>query len=80
MQVIEFLPDYCSWEDWNGQLVHYFGEQQFPVLPEAQWVEVAQSVTVNAVFDKYSVPDPGGFTNWQDWANALVFSINGNGA
>jgi hypothetical protein len=80
MQIIEFLPDYCSWEDWNGQLVHYFGEQQFPILPEAQWVEVAMSVTLNPVFDKYSIPDPGGFTNWQEWASALAFSVNGDGA
>lgn len=80
MQVIEFLPDYCSWDDWNGQLVHFFGEQQFAVLPEAQWVEVAQSVTNNPVFDKYSIPDPGGFISWQEWASALTFSVNGNGA
>ena len=80
MQAIEFLPEYCSWDDWNGQLVHYYGEQQFPVLPETQWQEVALAVTVNPVFDKYAVPSPGGFTNWQEWARALVFSVNGNGA
>jgi hypothetical protein len=80
MQIIEFLPDYCTWDDWNGQLVHYFGEQQFPILPEAQWQEVAQAVTVNAVFDRYGIPDPGGFTNWQDWALSLIESVNGDGA
>jgi hypothetical protein len=80
MQLIEFLPAYSSWDDWNGQLVHYFGEQAFPVLPETQWREVALSVTNNPVFDKYSVPSPGAFANWQDWANVLVFSVNGDGA
>lgn len=80
MQAIEFLPAYSTWEDWNGQLVHYFAEQQFPILPEAEWVEVAQAVTVNPVFDKYAVPDPSGFVNWQDWALSLTLSINGNGA
>lgn len=80
MQLIEFLPDYCTWDDWNGQLVHYFGEQQFPLLPEDQWQEVANAVTVNAVFDKYSVPSPGGFMTWQDWALALALAINGDGA
>jgi len=80
MQLIEFLPDYCTWDDWNGQLVHYFGEQAFPVLPEDQWQEVAKSVTNNPVFDKYSVPDPGGFVNWQDWALSLTMAVNGDGA
>lgn len=80
MQVIEFLPDFCSWDEWNGQLVHYFSEQQFPVLPEKQWTEVALAVTNNPVFDRYSIPDPGGYTIWQEWANALIFSVNGDGA
>lgn len=80
MQLIEFLPDYNTWEDWNGQLVHYFGEQSFSVLPEEQWREVAQSVAVNPVFDKYSVPDPAAFENWQDWALSLILGVNGDGA
>jgi hypothetical protein len=80
MNVIEFLPAYATWEEWNGQLVHYFGDQSFSVLPEDQWQEVAQSVAVNPVFDKYSVPDPGAFINWQDWALSLTMAVNGDGA
>lgn len=80
MQIIEFIPRFCTWDDWNGQLVHFFGEQAFPVLPETQWQEVAQAVSVNPVFDKYSVPDPRGFDKWQDWAFSLTESVNGDGA
>lgn len=78
--LIEFLPDYSSWEDWNGNLLHYFSEQQFPFLPEDQWREVAQSVTVNPVFDKYAIPNPETVETWQEWANGLIAAINGNGA
>ena len=80
MQNIEFLPAYSTWDEWNGQLVHYFGEQQFPILPETEWIEVAQAVTVNPVFDQYAIPDPRGFDNWQDWAFSLTLAVNGNGA
>tara|TARA_R110000868_G_scaffold335841_3_gene596726 strand:- start:291 stop:533 length:243 start_codon:yes stop_codon:yes gene_type:complete len=80
MQLIEFLPDYSTWDDWNGQLVHYYGEQQFPILPEEQWREVAKAVTVNPVFDKFSIPDPENFINWQDWALSLIQNVNGDGA
>jgi hypothetical protein len=80
MNVIEFLPNYATWDEWNGQLVHYFGEQTFSVLPETQWKEVAQSVADNPVFDKYSIPDPEAFVNWQDWALSLILSVNGDGA
>jgi hypothetical protein len=78
--VIEFLPDYSSWEDWNGNLLHYFGEQQFPFLPEVQWRDVANAVTVNPVFDKYAIPNPETFETWQDWASGLIAAVNGNGA
>lgn len=78
--LIEFLPDYSSWEDWNGNLLHYFSEQQFPFLPEDQWREVAQSVTVNPVFDKYAIPNPETVETWQEWASGLITAINGNGA
>lgn len=78
--LIEFLPAYSSWEDWNGNLLHYFSEQQFPFLPELQWREVAKAVTVNPVFDKYAISNPEEFELWQDWANSLISAVNGDGA
>lgn len=80
MQTIDFLPNYSTWDEWNGQLVHFFGEQQFPVLPEERWQEVANSVTVNPVFDRYGIPDAYGFSSWQEWALCLTFAVNGDGA
>lgn len=80
MQLIEFLPDYSTWDDWNGNLVHFYGEQAFPVLPEEQWREVAQAVTVNAVFDKFGIPSPFDFQDWREWARVLIESVNGDGA
>jgi hypothetical protein len=80
MQLIEFLPDYSTWDEWNGNLVHYYAEQGFPVLPEDQWMDVARAVCYNAVFDRYSVPSPETFTSWQNWARALTESVNGDGA
>lgn len=75
--VLEFLPDFSTWEDWNGQLIHYYGEQQFPFLPEEQWRDVARAVSVNPVFDKYAVPSPDDFDEWQSWARVLTISVNG---
>jgi len=68
MNVIEFLPNYATWDEWNGQLVHYFGEQTFSVLPEPQCKEGAQSVVDYPVFDKYFIPDLVAFVIWHDWA------------
>jgi len=78
--LIEFLPEYSTWEDWNGNLLHYFGEQQFPFLPEDQWREVAYAVNFNPIFDRYSIPNPESLETWQEWANLLITAVNGDGA
>lgn len=75
---IEFLPDYNTWEDWNGSMLHYFGEQQFPFLPETQWRDVAFAITLNAVFDTFGIPSPDDFEDWRDWARAFTTSVNGS--
>jgi hypothetical protein len=74
---IEFLPDYSTWEDWNGNILHYYGEQNFPFLPEPQWRDVAFAITLNAVFDTYGIPAPDTFEDWRDWARAFTTSVNG---
>lgn len=75
--VIPFLPDYNTWEDWNGNLLHYFDDQQFPYLPETQWRDVANAVAANAAFQKFQVPLPDTFSTWQQWANTFITSVNG---
>lgn len=75
--LIEFLPDYSTWNDWNGNLILYFAEQQFPDLPEAQWKAVANAVTTNPVFDKFAVPSPELFEDWREWARELTTAVNG---
>jgi len=76
--VIEFLPDYSTWEDWNGNLLHYFGDQQFPFLSELQWKDVAFTVMLNSVFSEYSIPNPDQFTDWREWARMFTTSVNGS--
>lgn len=75
--LIEFFPDYSSWNDWNGNLIHYFAEQQFPDLPEEDWKAVANAVTTNPVFDKFAVPSPFLFEDWREWARELTTAVNG---
>lgn len=75
--IIEFLPDYTTWDDWNGNLIHYFSEQQFPKVLEPQWREVASAIAANPTFDKYVIPDNTAFPTWQDWARAMIISVNG---
>jgi len=75
---IQFSPDYSTWADWNGQMIHYFGDQPIPVLPEPKWAEVANAIITLPAFDVYSMPAPEAFQNWRDWARIFTQSINGN--
>lgn len=80
MMQIEFLPTYGTWDDWNGNMIHYFAEQQFPIVPESEWKTLANAIALNPVFDKYSVPTADMFADWREWAFQLTESINGDGA
>jgi hypothetical protein len=72
-----FTPDYMTWEDWNGNLVMFYGEQPIPALPEDEWRSVADNVAQLPTFLNYPVPDAQLYANWQDWAYEFTEIING---
>lgn len=75
--VFPFLPDYMSWEDWNGNFVIYYGQETLPVESEENWQSAAAQIMSLQTFSVYPVADPQTFDNWQDWARALTSAING---
>ena len=72
-----FTPNFMSWEDWNGNLVMFYGEEPIPALPEENWKQVANNVAQLATFLNYPVPDPQLYENWEDWALEFTEIING---
>lgn len=72
-----FTPNFMSWEDWNGNLVMFYGEEPIPALPEEDWKQVANNVAQLATFLNYPVPDPQLYENWEDWALEFTEIING---
>lgn len=66
-----------SWEDWNGNFIHYYSEEPLMYAPENEWKEVAKNIGQLTTFESYPVPDPDAFDNWRDWASALSFILNG---
>lgn len=75
----QFFPfgSNMSWEDWNGNLLMFYGEEPIPYHPEIDWKNTAKSVVQLVAFEAYPVPDPELFENWQDWADEFTFIING---
>lgn len=70
-------PQYMSWEEWNGNFIHYFSEEPVMYNTEENWKLVANNISQLATFDSFPVPDPETFTNWQDWATAFSLILNG---
>lgn len=78
-QGIGWIPLNATWEDWNGNMVHYFGEEPIPYIPhEEEWKTVAMAVIGLPTFSVYSPPSPDLYNNWQDWALAFRTAVNGS--
>lgn len=71
------LPEGISWEDWNGNLIHYFGEEPIPYLPEDRWHEMAHAMASLTTFAAYGFPDSDTFDDWRDWARTVIGLVNG---
>lgn len=71
------LPDYMSWEDWNGNLAIYYGQRNITFVPEEGWRQGAENIVQSPLFSRFPVPDPSTFETWQDWAYEFTNIING---
>ena len=76
-QFFPFGSDYSSWEDWNGNLIIWYGQETIAYNTEENWKDTANNVAQLPTFSAYPVPDPDLFENWQDWANQFTQIING---
>ena len=76
-QFFPFTPNGMSWEDWNGNLIMFYGQEPIGYNTEDQWRETARGVGQLTTFEVYPVPNPDGYENWQDWALEFTEIING---
>ena len=76
-QEIPFLPDNEPWEDWNGSMLEYFGQEPIPYVTEDKWQEFAAALSGTPTFANYALPGPDGFEHWQDWVMAIIGLVNG---
>jgi len=77
-QIILLGPQYSTWEGWNASLVHYFGEEPIPYIPDENfWQEVANNVVQLPTFAPYYPPDPYQYEKWQEWVDDFIIAVNG---
>ena len=76
-QFFPFVPDGMEWEDWNGNFIMYYGEENISYNIEENWQNTAKNIAQSSTFSVYPIPDPDMFENWQDWAREVTLIING---
>jgi len=76
-QFFPFGTDHMEWEDWNGNFIQWYGEENIPYHTEENWKITAKSLEQSPTFSAYPLPNVDGFDNWQDWANEVTLIING---
>ena len=72
-----FSSSYSTWEDWNGNFIIWYGQENIPLESEDNWQAAAEHIASISTFLTYPIPSPNNFENWQDWADAVTLSING---
>lgn len=72
-----FSSQYSTWEDWNGNLIIWYGQETIPTASEADWRQAAEDIAELPTFAAYPVPTPDSFETWQEWADEFSLTING---
>jgi hypothetical protein len=76
-QFFPFSPDYMSWEEWNGNFVMWYGEENIPHTSEESWKTTANHIASNEAFGAYPLPMATDYDTWQKWAKDVTQIING---
>ena len=70
-------PRYHSFESWACLMVELYGAQNLSIpTPTTDWQEWAAGLKAIDVFTNEAVPNTDAFNNWEDWASAVLGSIN----
>ena len=77
IQSIPFIATDADWESWNGNMLHYFGQEPLPRVDEDNWPDFAQSMIGLPTFSAYGLPGPESYERWQDWVSTIVGMVNG---
>jgi hypothetical protein len=77
MLALVYDPRFHTFESWASLMCEAYAGQQL-VIPTAttDWKEWGAGLKAIDVFMNEGIPGPYIFSNWQDWAAALVGAVN----
>ena len=76
-QALVYDPRYHTFDSWGSLMTEQYAAQQLGnPPPEKEWRDWAAGFNGIGLFANEGTPDPYRFDYWQDWASALLDSIN----
>lgn len=75
--MVIYDPRFHTFESWASLMVELYAAQQLEI-PTAQtdWKKWGNGIKAIDVFTNEGIPNTDEYDNWQDWAAALVNSVN----
>jgi hypothetical protein len=77
VQQLVYDPRYHTFESWACLMGELYAAQQLEI-PDSRtdWKLWAEGLVGIGVFNNQAVPLPANYKNWEDWAFALLGSMN----
>lgn len=74
---IQYDPRYQTFEGWGALICEQYATQNL-TAPDANtdWRTWGQGLKAIDIFTNEAIPDTNTYSNWQDWAAALLVAIN----
>lgn len=77
MPFVPYTPYLQTWDNWNSLMIEAFSEQALPKVDESDWRQFGNALAGNTAFAEYAIPDPDGFSQWEDWVDQVLVVTNG---
>lgn len=70
-------PRFHTFDSWAALMCELYGTQQLQIpSPSVDWKSWGVGLLAIDVFTNEAVPNPYNFDDWQEWAQAVVGSVN----
>lgn len=76
--VFIYDPRYHTFDSWASLVTEEYAAQQLgnPPTDERMWKDWAVGLNAISLFNNEAIPDPSNFSDWRDWAAAVIGAIN----
>lgn len=75
---VVYDPRYHTFDSWAALMCEAYAGQQLQIPGSSvDWKSWGAGLKAIDVFANEAIPEPYGFEDWQDWAQAFVGAVNG---